>query len=250
MCWVRRHRPRCRSRPRSRTSSRPGTRISTPTVDRVAETALATITDEASAKAAVIDLAPGSHPAARMRRHRPLHRPRRGGTTDRRSPPRPRSPRTDARHRPPRPVTPAAKETTESDPGRARRAHRPRPGQGRGPPPHRRPDGQHRTPRGRPARGQRQPPHRLHRQPGHRQDDGRPDHRAAVRQPRPGQQGPRRRGLAGRPRRGLCRPDRAQGRRPRSSRRSVASCSSTRRTRCRWRAAGSSGPRRSPSWSS
>ena len=45
----------------------------------------------------------------------------------------------------------------------------------------------------------------------HRQDHDRADHRPALQQHRPGQPRPAHRGLAGRPGRGLRRPDRAQG---------------------------------------
>ena len=169
--------------------------------------------DEASAKAAVRwTSARGS--AGRVPRHGRRRGRSTGPSTDaRRGQPRrrrPRPKRAGGRHR--RDAGSDPKETTDDDPGRTRRADRPRPGQGRGPAIDRRPAAQHRTPRGRPARGQREPPRRVHRQPRHRQDDHRPDHRPAVRQHRAVvSKGHLVEVVAGRPRRGLRRPDRAQG---------------------------------------
>ena len=109
------------------------------------------------------------------------------------------------------PATVVIPETTEDDPGRAGRPDRAGRGQGRRPAAARRPPPQRRTTgRGTP-RGEREPARRLHRQSRDGQDHGGADHRPAVRQHRPGQPRSSRRGLAGRSRRRLRRPDRAQG---------------------------------------
>ena len=106
-CWVPRHRPRCRSRPPSPTSTPAGEAYATPTVTDGAEAVLATITDEASAKAAAIDLAarlaPGGADATPAT---PAPAPDQPVATATEVEDAPESPATPT-------VTPAAKETTE-----------------------------------------------------------------------------------------------------------------------------------------
>ena len=78
--------------------------------------------------------------------------------------------------------------------------------------------------------GRREQAPRVHRRPGHGQDDRRAARRPAVQGRRAGQRGPARRGRPRRPGRGLRRPDRAQGAGRGPARRSAACCSSTRPT--------------------
>ena len=86
-------------------------------------------------------------------------------------------------------------------------------------------------PRARPAGARPEPPPRLHRQPRHRQDHGRPPARPDLPDPRRRREGPpgRDRPLAARRR--LRRPDRHPGARRSSTGPTAGCCSSTRRTR-------------------
>ena len=84
--------------------------------------------------------------------------------------------------------------------------------------------------RGRPARHRHEPAHGLHRQPGHRQDDRRPHPRQDLRRDGHPQEGAPRRDRSLRTGGRVHGPDRAEDATRKSTKRSTACCSSTRRT--------------------